>query len=538
MCRIVLDYTLPAPNVSDNHLNGNSFLWLNQENVSPAWVEWPRGHALPRYLAAIFVLSIAIIARLLLQPVLNDDAPFSTFYLAVVVVSYLAGAGPAIIVTAVGAGGGWWFMMPHPNPLWSAFFCMICGTIIWAMEHRRQERDRAESALNLLREAHEQQSATLASLDRSEQRLRLALEIGAVGTCILDRAAKTIACDERCRAILGLAEVTGDDVWLDLIDPGQRADVSEAFTAAVRNTVPQTGSIEFRITRPDGQVRWLSLRLGGTSGEPASPLGRAQLFGFVQDITERKHSEEQLARMQNLESIGLLAAGVGHKFNNLLTIILGSAAVLHDLLHDQIANECRVMTSAITEAGLQAAKLTEQLLAYAGKSHSFIDEVDLSGAVRDLSALIQNSIPKQVTLHQSLGPNLTFRADRGQIDQIVMNLVANAAEAIPENQRGDIFIRTGIQEIVPSEEVIDEVSQAPVPPASYFCLEVRDTGSGMSRQIRNKIFEPFFTTRFAGRGLGLSAVAGILRRHHGFIQVISAPGQGSTFCVLLSPLNG
>ena len=515
---------MSAPSDPNNNMNEHSFLWLNAGNASPAWVEWPRRNATSRYFAAILAVSISTAARLILQPVLHDDAPFTTFYVAVVVISYLAGSGPAILVTAAGAAAGLWFMMPHPNLLWSGLFCAVSATIIWAMERRRDERDRAEAALRLLRESHEQQRAAISSLEKSEQRLRFALEIGAVGTCIFDRASKTITCDERCRAILGLAELTScDKVWWDLVDPDDRTRVTKAFTSAFRSAIAQAGLIETRITRPDGQVRWISVGVGG-------PFTSPQVFGFVQDITERKYSEEQLVRLQSLESVGLLAAGVGHKFNNLLTIILGSAKILDD----RITDEYRVMTNAITEAGLQGAKLTEQLLAYAGKSYSFVDEVDLSGAVRDVTALVQPTISKRLTVHDSLGQNLTVKADRDQIKQIIMNLVMNAAEAIPENQQGEIFIRTGVQEVTSSQEVIDEISQAPVPPNNYFYLEVRDTGSGMTPQIRDKIFEPFFTTKFAGRGLGLSAVAGILRDQHGFIQVISTPGKGSSFRVLLS----
>jgi PAS domain S-box-containing protein len=520
-------------NDANNEQNPVSFLWLNDKS-SPAWFEWPRGHAIPRYLAAVLALSMAFAGRLLLQPVFHDDAPFATFYFAVIVIGYLAGSGPAVLVAAAGAIAGVWFMMPAPNLLWCGFYCLVSATMIWTMQRRRQERDRAEVALRLLREAHDRQSATLASLDRSEQRLRFGLEIGAVGTCIFDTAAKTITCDERCRAILGLPEVSNDKAWWDLIDPEYRARITEAFTAAVRSAIPQTDAIESRITRQDGQVRWISLRVAGTSGERARLLGSTQVFGFVQDISDRRHSDEQIARMRSLESVGLLASGVAHKFNNLLTTILVSANVLDN----RVADECRVMISAITEACLQAAKLTEQLLAYAGKSYSFIDAVDLSGAVRDATALLRPSISQRVTLHDSLGPNLIVQADRGQIEQVVTALVMNAAEAIPQNQSGDILIRTGTQEIAVSGGAIDEISQTPVPPGSYVCLEVRDTGSGMTPQIQRKIFEPFFTTRFAGRGLGLPALAGILRVQRGFIQVISAPGQGSTFRVLLPAANG
>jgi signal transduction histidine kinase len=115
--------------------------------------------------------------------------------------------------------------------------------------------------------------------------------------------------------------------------------------------------------------------------------------------------------------------------------------------------------------------------------------------------------------------------------------VTNAIEAMGQNQKGDIFIETGVQEIAGSRTVMDEVSEAPVPPGRYCFVEVRDTGLGIPRQIHDRIFDPFFTTKFPGRGLGLSVVAGMLRNQHGFIQVMSTPGRGSTFRILLPCVN-
>jgi two-component system, cell cycle sensor histidine kinase and response regulator CckA len=195
------------------------------------------------------------------------------------------------------------------------------------------------------------------------------------------------------------------------------------------------------------------------------------------------------------------------------------------------------MTDDITKAGERAVRLTEQLLAYAGKSFSAAKELDVSSVVHDAIALLEPSISNRATLQHSLRPDLIAEADPGQARQIVMNLVTNAIEAMGQNQKGDIFIETGVQEIAGSRTVMDEVSEAPVPPGRYCFVEVRDTGLGIPRQIHDRIFDPFFTTKFPGRGLGLSVVAGMLRNQHGFIQVMSTPGRGSTFRILLPCVN-
>jgi signal transduction histidine kinase/ActR/RegA family two-component response regulator len=247
-------------------------------------------------------------------------------------------------------------------------------------------------------------------------------------------------------------------------------------------------------------------------------------------LEERARQEERLRETQKLESIGVLAGGIAHDFNNLLAVVLGNTSLALDAVPPQ--SPVRPWLTSAMEATERAARLTAQLLAYAGKGRFFLESLDLSEHVRQMSSLLQTSIPRTVQLRLELAAGLPrIEADAGQIQQVVMNLVINAAEAIPEGQTGTVLIATGMQ------EVDDAYSQSRfadthLTPGRYVSLEVRDKGTGMDEKTLGRIFDPFFTTKFTGRGLGLAAVLGIVRGHKGGIRVESTPGQGTTFKVL------
>jgi len=269
--------------------------------------------------------------------------------------------------------------------------------------------------------------------------------------------------------------------------------------------------------------RW-ALRRDG-AGAPA---------GFLEintDITEKRRIEEQLRHTQKLESLGVLAGGVAHDFNNLLTGILGNASLVADSIGEQHPN--RMLLDEVMKAAERASDLTRQLLAYAGKGRFVMRTVDLSGLVREISGLVQTSIPKVVQLRLQLADELPgVEGDSGQLQQIIMNLVINGAEAIgPEG--GTVLVRTGVQHVDQQYIATMNAAAGTLHPGDHICLEVHDTGSGMSDETVGKIFDPFFTTKFAGRGLGLSAVLGIVNSHKGALKVYSRLGQGTTFKVLL-----
>jgi two-component system CheB/CheR fusion protein len=282
----------------------------------------------------------------------------------------------------------------------------------------------------------------------------------------------------------------------------------------------------FSARKKDG--RDVALELIATSYS----VGESQRIQLnMRDISERMKFERELQETQKLESLGLLAGGIAHDFNNLLTGVLGNASLA--LAHIGPDQPMRLRLRDIVAAAERAAFLTRQMLAYAGKGQFLTAIIDLSDLVREISALVRTSIPKAVDLKLDLAPKLPpIEADPAQIQQVLMNLVINGAEAIGENTGGTVTVRTSLRE-VSHREVGELFKSEPAEPGMYLQLEVIDTGIGMDEAIKARIFDPFFTTKFTGRGLGLAAVQGIVRQHRGVIFVHSAPGRGTTFRVLL-----
>ena len=255
----------------------------------------------------------------------------------------------------------------------------------------------------------------------------------------------------------------------------------------------------------------------------------------ARDITERKALEKQRLHSQKLESLGVLAGGIAHDFNNLLTGILGNASLVADSLHPANSNH-RILLECI-QAAERAAQLTRQLLAYAGKGRFVIEPINLSALVREINTLIQTSIPRKVQVRLELADNLPMvEADAGQIQQVVMNLIINAAEAIGDNV-GLVVCSTASQMVDDAYIRTLGAEARYIEPGRYVTLEVHDSGCGMDEETISRIFDPFFTTKFMGRGLGLAAVSGIVHGHKGAIKVYSSLGKGTTFKVLF-PATG
>jgi len=312
---------------------------------------------------------------------------------------------------------------------------------------------------------------------------------------------------------------------LALIHPEDREQVGKLF-AELTKQPGQTKTAVFRALNKTGSWRWIEAVIQNLLHEPSV----AGVVANYRDITERRQLEDQFRQAQKLESLGVLAGGVAHDFNNLLTGILGNATLAADTLSSQ--HPARPMLRDVIAASESAAHLTRQLLAYSGKGRFFVEPINLSDLVRQIGGLVQASIPKTVQLWLDLAERLPMiQADSGQIQQLVMNLVINGAEAIPQGQTGTVTLTTSVQDIdqsyIRTSFGPDEIS-----PGEYVVVEVRDTGTGMDIQTISKIFDPFFTTKFTGRGLGLAAVQGIVRAHHGALKVYSSPGKGTSFKVV------
>lgn len=254
------------------------------------------------------------------------------------------------------------------------------------------------------------------------------------------------------------------------------------------------------------------------------------------DVTERKLAErerleleKQVQHAQKLESLGVLAGGIAHDFNNLLTAILGNASMALAQLPE--GSPGRLAIAEIEHASHRAADLCHQMLAYAGHGQIEARPLDLSSMVREMASMLEVSISKKATLCRDLAGDLpAIEADPAQVRQVILNLIINASEAM-EGSAGSITLSTGCEEYS-REELAEAFLGTDLAAGRYVHLEVRDTGCGMTRQTLDRIFDPFFSTKFAGRGLGLAAVLGIVRRHRGAIQVRSTPGRGTSFRVL------
>ncbi len=264
--------------------------------------------------------------------------------------------------------------------------------------------------------------------------------------------------------------------------------------------------------------------------------GRPAVLAAVRDITQQKEAEEerrqlerQMQHAQKLESLGVLAGGIAHDFNNLLLGVLGSA----ELAIDNIAVESPAYedVKSIEQAAKKAADLCRQMLAYAGKGRFVVEAVDLNDVIHDMSSLLETTVSKKSVLRYRLKENIpAVMADSSQLTQILMNLVTNASDAIGGDS-GAITVQTDVGECT-EEYLKDTVAGSSVQAGTYVALEVSDTGCGMDAPTRQRIFDPFFTTKFAGRGLGLAAVMGIIRGHKGALRVYSEAGKGSSFKLL------
>ncbi len=316
-----------------------------------------------------------------------------------------------------------------------------------------------------------------------------------------------------------------------LMHPDDRERVESQVLQAVATRAPIRLD-HFRLRRRDGE--WLTFETTGLIYTRAD--GEDRLLTVSRDITarqreeqQRRDLEEQVQRAQKLESLGILAGGVAHDFNNLLTPILGAASLgLEEL---PAGSPLREKLRKIQQAAERAAALTNQMLSYAGQGPLKVERLDLSALVEEMGELVRSTVSGRTVLDFDLATDLpSVTADAAQLGQVVVNLISNAVESLGDGER-KVSVCTGVVEIgsIPSNALFAEDLAA----GSHVYFEVVDTGSGMTAETSARIFDPFFTTKFAGRGLGLAAVAGIVRGHRGAIEIDSQAGSGTRFRVLL-----
>ncbi len=316
-------------------------------------------------------------------------------------------------------------------------------------------------------------------------------------------------------------ELIGKQV-LDYVHADDAASVAEAISRRIAEPMPVNAPTEFRVRARDGSWHVLSAMSRITRDE----TGTVSLVVNSRDVTEQRMLEEQLRHAQRMESIGELAGGIAHDFNNLLSVILGrTQMLLRELSPD--ARQRRNL-ELIEDTARRGAMLTQQLLAFGRKQRLQPTLLNVNLVVAGIVPMLERLIGEQVSIVTRLDSGLgRIRADRTALEQILVNLVVNARDAMPEG--GQISLTAENVEL--DEAFIRGHSAAALGP--HVVLAVRDTGTGMDAKTRARIFEPFFTTKGPGRGtgLGLATVHGIVKQHGGYIRVESAPGQGSTFRV-------
>jgi len=378
-----------------------------------------------------------------------------------------------------------------------------------------------------------------ATLRESEFWLRRSQRIARLGSYVFNIAAGTWHSSEYLDELfgIGLDYARTMDGWLALVHPDERENLRIYFVEEILGR-RQPFRLEYRIVRhANGEIRWVQglgeLEVDG-SGNPL------RLFGTIQDVTEHRQQDEErrqlesrLLQTQKLESLGVLAGGIAHEFNNLLTSILGNADLA--LLDLPPGSPVRESILAIESSSRRAAEVSQQMLAYSGRGRFVVGPLVLSHLVRGMMRMLELTVSKKTLLRADLADNLpAIDADAGQLRQVVMNLVANAAEAVGDGE-GSIHITTSAVGCDSGHPLVDYLGEE-MRPGRYVLLEVADSGIGMNAATLARVFEPFFSTKFTGRGLGLPAVLGIVRGHQGAIQIDSQPGRGTTFRVFLPTL--
>jgi PAS domain S-box-containing protein len=372
------------------------------------------------------------------------------------------------------------------------------------------------------------------ALRESEERYRALTEESLAGVYLLNEDRFLFVNSEMAR-ITGYSReelLAIEDVGR-IIHPDDLSMTKERGAARERGETVQP-RYELRLITKSGKVKNLMVATRQVPYE-----GKTVVLGNLFDITdkvraekERREFEAKLWQAQKLESLGVLAGGIAHDFNNLLMAIMGNV----DLAMDSIPEQSQAVANLreIGSAAQSAADLCSQMLAYSGKGTIERGQVDLHQLILEMASLLEVSIHKDIKLEFDLSDQCRLlQADVSQMRQVVMNLIINASEAIGEHV-GMIRISTGIRRC-DADFLKGTLLGKDLPEGDYVYLEVADSGRGMDEETTKKMFDPFFSTKFAGRGLGLAAVLGIVRRHHGTINVSSEVGGGTRFTVFFPP---
>jgi len=366
-----------------------------------------------------------------------------------------------------------------------------------------------------------------AALRESEERFRRVFEEGPLGLAFVGKDYRFLKVNGALCQMVGYAEEELLQLsFADITHPDDLAADMELAGRLFKGDIPFY-QLRKRYLSKNREIIWISLTASLIRDREGQPMHG---FAMIEDITEVRRTQEAGLARQKLESVGILAGGIAHDFNNLLGGILAEAELGEA---DLSAGWSPVKElHRIKEGAIRGAEIVRQLMIYSGQEQANpLEPVDLSSLVQEMLELLKVSISKRVVLMTNLDKNLpAVWGNAPKIRQVVMNLVINASEAIGEKE-GEIQVATNRVTVARNSVVNDTLHLSP---GEYVRLEVSDSGPGMTDEVRAKILDPYFTTKFAGRGLGLAVVQGVVRDHGGALDVISTQGQGATFRVLLS----
>ncbi|MEE9254412.1 MAG: PAS domain S-box protein [Pseudomonadales bacterium] len=374
------------------------------------------------------------------------------------------------------------------------------------------------------------------SVQEAEPLFRSLMEAAPDPMIVADLDGHIILVNRRCEQVFGYEreELVGQPV--ESLVPERLRQVhrrDRAHYQAMPRVRPMGLAMDLRGRHKDGREIPVEISLS-----PTIIQERTLIIATIRDVAERqrldeerKQLEERLRHAQKMESLGVLAGGVAHEFNNALGAIMANADLA--LLKQRVRSEAGEELEDVIESARRAAGLCKQMLAYSGGGQLIVEQIDLSSAILDMRELLTAAVSEQAALNFELDSNLPrIAADVSQLHQAILNPVLNASEALPE-QTGTITVSTG--SVYCSQEYLEYTFPADGQQreGEYVYAQISDTGCGMSEGIRARMFDPFFSTKFTGRGLGMAAVLGIVSGHGGAIHVHSEIGTGTTVKLLI-----
>ena len=391
------------------------------------------------------------------------------------------------------------------------------------------------SILGIARDVTERKLAEQVLL-ASEERFRSIFNHAAEMIFLYDEDGRFLDANDRALSTLGYTRTELSTLeFEDLLDE-KDAKIAAQGLGRVLASGSSDEMVEYRIKTREGKHVWVEV----TGVRIVFSTGNVAALGIARDISDKKQAEaslvaaeEQLIQAQKMEAVGRLAGGVAHDYNNILSVITGRCDLILDELDDD--HPLRGDIGEIAGAAEMAAELTRQLLAFGRKQVMRAEVLDVNGIVRDLEKLIVRLVGEDIDLHTDLAPDIPpISADRGQVEQVIVNLAVNARDAMAGG--GKLIVETGMADL---DEAYAGLHVS-VDPGHYVMLAVSDTGEGMDVETSARVFEPFYTTKEKGRGtgLGLSTVYGIVKQSGGHIVAYGHPGQGTTFKVYFPAVHG